>query len=43
MFVIEIGPGLSWVDLNLFYDGAKISWIVSIYDVFYKIVTRFNL
>jgi hypothetical protein len=37
IYVIETGPGLSWADLNVFYNGAEMSWIVSIYNVFIKL------
>jgi hypothetical protein len=36
IFVIETGPGLGLVGSKLFYDGAEMSQIASIYDVFVK-------
>jgi hypothetical protein len=36
IFVTEIRPGLGWASSNLFYDGAEMSQIASIYDVFIK-------
>jgi hypothetical protein len=36
IFIIESRPGLSLMSLKLFYDGAKILLIASIYNIFVK-------
>jgi hypothetical protein len=36
IFIMEIGSGLDSTCSKLFYDGAEISRITSIYDVFVK-------
>jgi hypothetical protein len=36
IFVTEIGPRLGWVGTKIFYNGPKMSRIVSIYGRFVK-------